>query len=143
VLSYWPDRAESGSDAAALKTKLANATERRLQAERTKAFISGGGYFRRLMSRLVRTWMDGCGGGPLSLWLKTNEGLSFLAGLEDKMGGAASRTVAGPSLTKLPTFLPEILVGEEGKGFKYAMMGLDGRPFEPSPPVPWGLRRPR
>jgi len=44
------------------------------------------------------------------------------------------------SLTNLQHSCREILVVEEGKGFKYAMMGLDGGPFEHRGRVPWGLR---
>ncbi len=55
---------------------------------------------------------------------KTAQPACLLAVSRTKWAGAASQPPKC-SLT-IATFLPDNLVGEEGKGFKYAMMGLDG-----------------
>ena len=121
VLSYCLTEPGSGSDAAALKTR-AERTNEGYTLNGTKAFISGGGYSDAYVV-MVRTGEDGPRGISTVYVEDGAPGLSF-GGLEDKMGWKAqpTRQVQFDDC-KIPS---ENLVGEEGKGFKYAMAGLDG-----------------
>ncbi|OSQ49333.1 acyl-CoA dehydrogenase family protein [Marivita geojedonensis] len=121
VLSYCLTEPGSGSDAAALKTR-AERTNEGYTLNGTKAFISGGGY-SDLYVAMVRTGEDGPKGVSTVLIEDGTPGLSF-GGLEDKMGWRSqpTRQVQFDDC-KIPT---ENLLGEEGRGFKYAMAGLDG-----------------
>ena len=121
VLSYCLTEPGSGSDAAALKTR-AERTNEGYRLNGTKAFISGGGYSDAYVV-MARTG-DAGPRGVSTLYVEDGtKGLSF-GGLEQKMGWKSQPTrqvqfdncdVSGGNL-----------VGEEGKGFTYAMMGLDG-----------------
>ena len=121
VLSYCLTEPGSGSDAAALKTR-AERTNEGYKLNGTKAFISGGGYSDAYVV-MVRTGEDGPKGISTVYVEDGTPGLSF-GGLEDKMGWRSQPTaqvqfddcVVGA----------QNLVGEEGKGFSYAMAGLDG-----------------
>ena len=120
-LSYCLTEPGSGSDAAALKTK-AERTNAGYALTGTKAFISGGGYSDTYVV-MARTGDDGPKGISALLVEDGAEGLSF-GGLEDKMGWRSQPTrqvqlddCAVPAGN---------LLGEEGKGFSYAMAGLDG-----------------
>lgn len=111
----------SGSDAAALKTRAVQ-TDDGFALTGTKAFISGGGYADAYIV-MARSGGDGPKGISAYVVEDGAEGLSF-GGLEDKMGWKAQPTrqvqldncniPAGNQL------------GETGKGFTYAMKGLDG-----------------
>ncbi len=121
VLSYCLTEPGSGSDAAALKTR-AERTNEGYVLNGTKAFISGGGYSDAYVC-MVRTGEDGPKGISTLYVEDGTPGLTF-GGLEDKMGWRSQPTAqvqfddcAVPSGN---------LVGEEGKGFTYAMKGLDG-----------------
>ncbi|MGJ5618876.1 acyl-CoA dehydrogenase family protein [Sulfitobacter sp. MF3-043] len=121
VLSYCLTEPGSGSDAAALKTK-AMRTNEGYTLNGTKAFISGGGYSDAYVA-MVRTSDDGAAGVSTVYVEDGSEGLSF-GGLEDKMGWRSQPTSQVQfDNCNIPA---GNLVGEEGKGFKYAMMGLDG-----------------
>jgi alkylation response protein AidB-like acyl-CoA dehydrogenase len=121
VLSYCLTEPGSGSDAAALKTK-AERTNEGYTLNGTKAFISGGGYSDAFVC-MVRTSDDGAAGVSTVYVEDGNEGLSFGA-LEEKMGWRSQPTAQVQfDNCNIPA---GNLVGEEGKGFKYAMMGLDG-----------------
>jgi alkylation response protein AidB-like acyl-CoA dehydrogenase len=121
VLSYCLTEPGSGSDAAALKTK-ATRTNEGYTLNGSKAFISGGGYSDAYVT-MVRTSDDGAAGVSTVYVEDGTEGLSF-GGLEDKMGWRSQPTAQVQfDDCKIPA---GNLVGEEGKGFKYAMMGLDG-----------------
>ncbi|MEQ6247772.1 acyl-CoA dehydrogenase family protein [Sulfitobacter sp. HNIBRBA3233] len=121
VLSYCLTEPGSGSDAAALKTR-AERTNEGYELTGTKAFISGGGYSDAYVC-MVRTSDDGAAGVSTVYVEDGSAGLSF-GGLEDKMGWRSQPTAQVQfDKCKVPA---ENLVGEEGKGFKYAMMGLDG-----------------
>ncbi|GAA6177959.1 acyl-CoA dehydrogenase family protein [Sulfitobacter pacificus] len=121
VLSYCLTEPGSGSDAAALKTK-ATRTNEGYSLNGTKAFISGGGYSDAYVC-MVRTSEDGAAGVSTVYVEDGTDGLSF-GGLEDKMGWRSQPTSQVQfDDCNIPT---GNLVGEEGKGFKYAMMGLDG-----------------
>ncbi|MBP0483071.1 acyl-CoA dehydrogenase family protein [Sagittula salina] len=121
VLSYCLTEPGSGSDAAALKTR-AEKTNTHYNLTGTKAFISGGGYSDAYVV-MVRTGDDGPRGISAVYVQDGTPGLSF-GGLEDKMGWRSqpTRQVQFDDCT-IPH---EDLIGEEGKGFRYAMAGLDG-----------------
>jgi alkylation response protein AidB-like acyl-CoA dehydrogenase len=121
VLSYALTEPGSGSDAAALKTR-AEKTNEGYTLNGNKAFISGGGYSDAYVC-MVRTGEDGPKGISTVYVEDGTPGLSF-GGLEDKMGWKSQPTAQVQfDDCKIAA---NNLVGEEGKGFKYAMMGLDG-----------------
>lgn len=121
VLSYCLTEPESGSDAAALKTR-ADKTNVGYKLTGTKAFISGGGYSDAYIV-MARTGDAGPKGISAFVIDEGIEGLSF-GGLEDKMGWRSQPTrqvqLDGASVSS------DNLLGEDGKGFSYAMAGLDG-----------------
>ncbi len=120
-LSYCLTEPGSGSDAAALKTRAERTNEGYI-VNGTKAFISGGGYSDAYVC-MVRTGEDGPKGISTLYVDDGTEGLSFGA-LEDKMGWRSQPTAQVQfDDCKVPA---DNLVGEEGHGFRYAMMGLDG-----------------
>jgi len=121
VLSYCLTEPGSGSDAAALKTRCERTNEG-YTLNGTKAFISGGGYSDAYVT-MVRTSDDGAKGVSTVFVEDGTPGLTF-GGLEDKMGWRSQPT----ALVQFDDCKigAENLVGEEGKGFKYAMAGLDG-----------------
>lgn len=121
ILSYALTEPGSGSDAAALKTRAERSNEG-YTLNGTKAFISGGGYSDAYVV-MVRTGQGGPKGISTVVVEDGTPGLSFGA-LEDKMGWKSqpTRQVQFDDC-KIPA---ENLVGEEGRGFTYAMAGLDG-----------------
>jgi hypothetical protein len=121
VLSYCLTEPGAGSDAAALKTR-ATRTNEGYALTGTKAFISGGGYSDAYVV-MCRTGDEGARGISTVVVENGTPGLSY-GGLESKMGWRSQPTrqvqfddCAVPA---------ENLVGTEGDGFKYAMVGLDG-----------------
>jgi len=121
VLSYALTEPGSGSDAAALKTKAVRTNEG-YELTGTKAFISGGGYSDAYVI-MVRTGEDGAKGISAVVVEDGTPGLSF-GGLEEKMGWRSQPTrQVQLDECSIPS---ENLLGEEGKGFTYAMAGLDG-----------------
>jgi len=121
VLSYCLTEPGSGSDAAALKTR-ATKTNDGYTLNGTKAFISGGGYSDAYVV-MCRTGEDGPKGISALLVEDGAPGLSF-GGLEDKMGWRSQPTAQVQfDDCKVPA---ANLVGDEGRGFSYAMAGLDG-----------------
>ncbi|MEM9551085.1 MAG: acyl-CoA dehydrogenase family protein [Pseudomonadota bacterium] len=121
VLSYCLTEPGSGSDAAALKTRAERDNEGYI-VNGTKAFISGGGYSDAYIC-MVRTGQDGPKGVSTLYVEDGTPGLSF-GGLEEKMGWRSQPTAQVQfDNCKVPA---GNLVGEEGQGFRYAMMGLDG-----------------
>jgi len=121
VLSYCLTEPGSGSDAAALKTK-AERTNAGWSLTGTKAFISGGGYSDAYIV-MARSGDPGPKGISAFMVPDGAEGLSF-GGLEDKMGWKSQPT----RQVQLDNCNIDAgnLLGEEGQGFTYAMMGLDG-----------------
>lgn len=121
IFSYCLTEPGSGSDAAALRTRAErNGSGWRLNG--TKAFISGGGYSDAYVV-MARTGGDGPRGISAFVVEAGTPGLSF-GKLEDKMGWRAQPTAQVQfDDCCIPT---ENLLGEEGKGFTYAMAGLDG-----------------
>ncbi len=121
VLSYCLTEPGSGSDAAALRTR-ATKTADGYTLNGTKAFISGGSYSDAYVT-MVRTGDDSPRGISCVLVQDGTPGLSFGA-LEEKMGWKSQPT-AQVQFDDC-TIGAGALIGEEGKGFKYAMAGLDG-----------------
>ena len=121
VLSYCLTEPGAGSDAAALRTR-AERTNGGWKLNGTKAFLSGGGYSEAYVV-MARTGAEGPKGISTFVVEAGTPGLSY-GGLEDKMGWRAqpTRQVQFDDC-EIPA---ENLVGEEGRGFSYAMAGLDG-----------------
>ena len=121
VFSYCLTEPASGSDAAALKTRAARGNDG-YRMTGTKAFISGGGYSDAYIV-MARTGDAGSKGISALIVEDGAAGLSF-GGLEDKMGWRSQPT----RQVQLDDCLVshENLLGEEGRGFSYAMAGLDG-----------------
>jgi alkylation response protein AidB-like acyl-CoA dehydrogenase len=119
--SYCLTEPEFGSDAASLATKAIREGDF-YKITGTKAFISGGGV-SDLYLCMARTGEPGAKGITAFLIEKDTPGLSF-GKCEDKMGWRCQPTtmvvldgVRVPVANRL---------GEEGDGFKIAMIGLDG-----------------
>lgn len=110
-----------GSDAAALSTKAVRQGDRWI-LDGEKTWITSGNT-AGVMVVWART--GGPGPGGVSAFLVTPDAPGFSVGRhEDKMGLRASGTV---SLVFEGCELPEnALLGDEGDGFKVAMMALDG-----------------
>ena len=119
--SYCLTEPESGSDAAALRTKAVRTNEG-YELTGTKSFISGGDY-SDLYIVMCRTGDESPKGISSLIIDKDADGLSFGA-QERKMGWRAQPT-AQVIMDKCST-PAENLLGNEGDGFHYAMMGLDG-----------------
>ncbi|MDF2142703.1 acyl-CoA dehydrogenase family protein [Paenirhodobacter sp. CAU 1674] len=121
IFSYCLTEPGSGSDAAALRTRAVRG-DAGWVLNGSKAFISGGGYSDVYVT-MVRTGDDGPKGISTVIVEDGTPGLSF-GGLEDKMGWRAQPTAQVQfDDCAVPA---ENLLGEEGKGFVYAMAGLDG-----------------
>lgn len=112
---------QCGSDAAGLKTKAAKDGDRWI-LNGEKAWITSGD-----TAGVMVVWArsGGPGAGGISAFLVTPDAPGFSVGRhEDKMGLRASGTV---SLVFDNCELPaNALLGNEGDGFKIAMMALDG-----------------
>jgi alkylation response protein AidB-like acyl-CoA dehydrogenase len=121
VFSYCLTEPGSGSDAAALRTR-AERTNEGWRLNGTKAFISGGGYSDAYIC-MVRSGGDGPKGISAVIVENGAPGLSFGAP-EDKMGWKAQPT-SQVQFDDCPIPAGNLL-GEEGRGFSYAMAGLDG-----------------
>ncbi|KEO60317.1 acyl-CoA dehydrogenase family protein [Thioclava indica] len=121
VYSYCLTEPGSGSDAAALRTS-AKRSDDGWVVNGTKAFISGGGYSDVYIA-MVRSGETGPKGISTVIVEDGTKGLSFGA-LEDKMGWRAQPTAQVQfDDCEIPA---DNLLGEEGRGFTYAMAGLDG-----------------
>ncbi len=121
IVSYCLTEPGSGSDAAALRTR-ATRTNEGWALDGTKAFISGGG-FSDLYLTMVRTGEAGARGISAVLVEAGTPGLSFGA-QEVKMGWKAQPTAQVQfDDCRIPA---ANLLGEEGRGFAYAMAALDG-----------------
>lgn len=121
MFSYCLTEPGSGSDAAALRTR-ADRTETGYRLNGTKAFISGGSYSDVYLA-MVRTGDHGPRGISAVLVEAGTKGLSFGA-LERKMGWKAQPTA---QVQFDDCDIPAAnLMGVEGRGFAYAMAGLDG-----------------
>ncbi|WP_339929116.1 isobutyryl-CoA dehydrogenase [uncultured Brevundimonas sp.] len=121
IASYCLTEPGSGSDAAALRTTA------RLDGDHyvlngSKAFISGAGT-SDVYVVMARTGVDGPKGISTFVVDKDAPGLSFGA-QEKKMGWNSQPTaIVQFDDCRIPA---ANLLGKEGDGFRYAMMGLDG-----------------
>ncbi len=121
IASYCLTEPGSGSDAAALKTTAVRDGDHYV-LNGAKAFISGAGV-SDLYVVMVRTGQDGPKGISTLVVEKGTPGLSFGAN-EKKMGWNAQPTaMVNFDDCRVPV---ENRVGQEGEGFRFAMMGLDG-----------------
>ncbi len=119
--SYCLTEPGSGSDAAALKTKAVRDGDDYI-LNGSKAFISGAGTTDVYLV-MVRTSDDGARGISAVIVDKDTPGLSFGAN-ERKMGWNSQPTaIVSFDNCRIPA---SNLIGKEGEGFKFAMMGLDG-----------------
>ena len=121
IASYCLTEPGSGSDAAALRTTAIRDGDHYVLSG-SKAFISGGGV-SDIYVVMARTGDAGAKGVSAFVVEKGWPGLSFGA-QERKMGWNAQPTaqvnldgVRVPAANR---------IGEEGEGFRFAMMGLDG-----------------
>jgi alkylation response protein AidB-like acyl-CoA dehydrogenase len=119
--SYCLTEPGSGSDAASLRTRAKKEGDEYV-LNGSKMFISGAGE-TDVMVVMARTGEDGPKGISAFAVPADAEGIVY-GKAEDKMGWNAQPT-------RLVTFedvrIPaENLLGNEGEGFKFAMMGLDG-----------------
>ncbi|WP_404402497.1 acyl-CoA dehydrogenase family protein [Idiomarina seosinensis] len=119
--SYCLTEPGSGSDAASLRTTAKKEGDEYV-INGSKMFISGAGETDVLVV-MARTGEDGPKGISAFVVPADAKGISY-GKAEDKMGWNAQPT-------RLVTFedvrIPaENLLGKEGEGFKFAMMGLDG-----------------
>jgi len=121
IISYCLTEPGSGSDAAALKTR-ANRTNEGYCLNGTKAFISGGGYSDAYVV-MCRTGDDSPKGISTLIVEDGAKGLSF--GARERKMGWLNQPTAQVQFDDCIT-PADHLVGEEGKGFSYAMAGLDG-----------------
>lgn len=121
MASYCLTEPGAGSDAAGLKTKAAKDGDSYV-LNGAKAFISGGGT-SDIYVVMARTSDDGARGISCFVVEKDTPGLSFGA-QEKKLGWHSQPTCAVMfDDCRIPA---ANLVGDEGQGFKIAMMGLDG-----------------
>ena len=121
IASYCLTEPGSGSDAAALRTTARRDGDHYV-LNGSKAFISGAGV-SDVYVVMVRTGVDGPKGISTFVVDKGTPGLTFGAN-EKKMGWSSQPTaIVQFDDCRVPA---ENLLGQEGDGFKYAMMGLDG-----------------
>ncbi|WBU55632.1 acyl-CoA dehydrogenase family protein [Paracoccus sediminicola] len=121
IWSYCLTEPGSGSDAAALRSR-AERTNEGFRLNGAKAFISGGGYSDCYLT-MIRTGEDGPKGISTVVVEDGSDGLSFGAP-ERKMGWKAQPT----AVVQFDDCLVPLdnQIGEDGRGFSYAMAGLDG-----------------
>lgn len=121
IASYCLTEPGAGSDAGSLRTKAVRDGDHYV-LNGSKAFISGSGT-SDIYTCMVRTGEDGPKGVSCMVVEKGTPGLSFGA-TEKKMGWNSQPTAAVIfEDCRVPV---ANLIGEEGQGFKIAMMGLDG-----------------
>ena len=121
MASYCLTEPGSGSDAAALRTTATRDGDHYV-LNGSKAFISGAGT-SDVYVVMARTGVDGPKGISTFVVDKDAPGLSFGA-QEKKMGWNSQPTaIVQFDDCRIPA---ANLLGKEGDGFRYAMMGLDG-----------------
>lgn len=121
IASYCLTEPGSGSDAAAMRT-TAKLDGDHYVLNGGKAFISGGGV-SDVYIVMARTGGEGARGVSAFVVEKGTPGLSFGAN-ERKMGWNAQPTAqVNFDNCRVPV---ENRIGQEGEGFRFAMMGLDG-----------------
>ena len=121
IASYCLTEPASGSDAAALRTRAIRDGDHYVVSG-SKAFISGGGE-NEVYLVMVRTGEEGPKGISCLVVEKDMPGVSF--GAQERKLGWHSQPTAQVNLDEVRVPV-ENLVGNEGEGFRIAMMGLDG-----------------
>ena len=121
IASYCLTEPGSGSDAASLRTRAVRDGDHYV-INGSKAFISGGGT-SDIYVAMVRTGEAGPKGVSCIVVEKGTPGLSF--GAPEKKMGWNSQPTAQVIFEDCRVPVSN-RVGEEGEGFKFAMMGLDG-----------------
>jgi alkylation response protein AidB-like acyl-CoA dehydrogenase len=121
IASYCLTEPGSGSDAAGLRTTAKRDGDHWV-LNGSKAFISGAGT-SDVYVVMARTGADGPKGISTFVVEKDTPGLSF--GAQEKKMGWNSQPTANVAFDdcRIPA---ANLLGKEGDGFRYAMMGLDG-----------------
>ncbi|WP_333586224.1 acyl-CoA dehydrogenase family protein [Phenylobacterium sp.] len=121
IASYCLTEPGAGSDAAGLQTRAVRDGDHYVLSG-GKAFISGGGV-SDIYVVMARTGGEGAGGVSAFVVEKDTPGLSFGA-RERKMGWNAQPTAQVHfDGVRIPA---DQRIGQEGEGFRFAMMGLDG-----------------
>jgi alkylation response protein AidB-like acyl-CoA dehydrogenase len=121
IASYCLTEPGSGSDAASLKTSTRREGDDYV-LNGAKAFISGAGT-SDLYVVMARTGGDGAAGISAIVVEKGTPGLSF--GAPEKKLGWRSQPTAMVHFDNVRVPVAN-RIGEEGQGFRFAMMGLDG-----------------
>jgi alkylation response protein AidB-like acyl-CoA dehydrogenase len=121
IASYCLTEPGSGSDAAAMRTTARRDGDHYV-LNGSKAFISGAGT-SDVYVVMARTGAEGPRGISAFVVDKETPGLSF--GAQEKKLGWNSQPTAIVSFDDCRVPAANLL-GEEGAGFRYAMMGLDG-----------------
>jgi alkylation response protein AidB-like acyl-CoA dehydrogenase len=121
-VSYCLTEPGSGSDAAALKTRAQPFGNSSYRINGSKAFISGGG-ISDLYVTMVRTGDESPRGISCVIVEKGTKGLSF--GKPEKKLGWNSQPTSLVNFEDCEIPVANRL-GNEGEGFRFAMMGLDG-----------------
>jgi len=121
LASYCLTEPGSGSDAASLRTRAVRDGDT-YTITGTKSFISGGGVSEVYLV-MARTGAEGAKGVTALLVQKGTPGLSF--GKPERKLGWNSQPTAQVIFENCQVPVANRL-GDEGKGFAYAMQGLDG-----------------
>ena len=121
-VSYCLTEPGSGSDAAALKTRAVPEGNAQYRVNGAKAFISGGG-IADLYVTMVRTGDASARGISCVVVENGTTGLSF--GRPERKLGWNSQPTSTVTFTDCVVPVANRL-GDEGEGFRFAMMGLDG-----------------
>ena len=121
IASYCLTEPGAGSDAAALKTSARREGDDYV-LNGAKAFISGAGT-SDLYVVMARTGGDGSGGVSAIMVEKGTPGLSF--GAPERKLGWRSQPTAMVHFDNVRVPVAN-RIGDEGQGFRFAMMGLDG-----------------
>lgn len=121
IASYCLTEPGAGSDAASLRTKAVRDGDDYV-INGGKAFISGAGH-SDIYVCMVRTGDDGPKGISCFVVEKDTPGLSF--GAQERKMGWNSQPTAQVIFEDCRVPVAN-RIGEEGEGFKFAMMGLDG-----------------
>ena len=121
IASYCLTEPDSGSDAGAMRSRAVRDGDEYV-LNGSKAFISGSGV-SDIYVAMVRTGDEGAKGVSCFIVEKGMPGLSF--GANEKKMGWNNQPTAQVIFEdcRVPV---ENRIGEEGEGFKFAMMGLDG-----------------
>ncbi|MCH1568298.1 MAG: isobutyryl-CoA dehydrogenase [Alphaproteobacteria bacterium] len=121
IASYCLTEPGSGSDAGAMRSRAVRDGDDYV-LNGTKAFISGAGV-SDIYVAMVRTGDDGPKGVSCFIIEKGTPGLSF--GASEKKMGWNNQPTAQVIFEDCRVPVAN-RIGEEGEGFKFAMMGLDG-----------------